>query len=335
MSLKPRPWLLPLTPLYRAGLAVKNHLYATRRLATQTLANPVLSIGSLSTGGAGKTPAVLALAGLLTRNGHQVDVLSRGYGRTSQAVAHVDPNGTPQDFGDEPLELARAGLSVFVAAERYQAGFLAEQTNPATIHLLDDGFQHRRLARTADFVCLTLADLHDHLLPAGNLREPLISLRRAQAILLREEEAEQLYPVTSRLTRAYHWTLRRTLTLPPDAPTHPFAFCALARPQSFFSSLPLLAGQRAFPDHHPYPLTDCDPLIAAARQANANGFLTTAKDAVKLTPAHHASLAAIGPVAVATLTCTFLHERDQVLRQLRKFLPQDRPRPKTDRTPGD
>lgn len=331
MMRQPRPWLLPLTPLYRAGLAVKNGLYDNRRLSIRTLRNPIVSVGSLSTGGAGKTPAVLALAGLLTRNGYQVDVLSRGYGRTSKAVAHVDPAGTPADFGDEPMELARAGLSVFVAAERSQAGMLAEQTSPNTIHLLDDGFQHRRLARTADLVLVTLADLHDHLLPAGNLREPLTSLRRAQAILLREEEAEAIFPVTSRLTHAYHWTLRRTLNLPPAAPTRPFAFCALARPQSFFSSLASLVGQQAFPDHHPYPLADCDTLVAAARQAGANGFLTTAKDAVKLTPAHHAALAAIGPVAVATLTCTFLYEKDQVLRQLRKLLPNHTP----DHTPND
>ena len=330
MIRQPRPWLLPLTPLYRAGLAVKNHLYDKRRLPIHTLANPVISVGSLSTGGAGKTPAVLALADLLTRNGYQVDVLSRGYGRTSQAVAHVDPAGTPADFGDEPLELARAGLSVFVAAERYQAGLLAEQLNPNTIHLLDDGFQHRRLHRNLNLVCVTLADLHDRLLPAGNLREPLHALLRAGALILREEEAEEIYAVTSLKFRAYTWTLRRTLSLPPDAPTRPFAFCALARPQSFLSSISAV-GSLTFPDHHPYPLADCDTLLAAARQAGANGFLTTAKDAVKLTPAHHAALAAIGPVAVATLTCTFLYEKDQVLRQLRKFLPNHRP----DHTPDD
>ena len=315
-----RSWLLPLTPLYRAALAAKNHLYDTRRLPVRTLRNPVLSIGSLSAGGAGKTPAVLALAHILTQSGYAVDVLSRGYGRISRKVAHVDPAGTPAGFGDEPLELARAGLSVFVAAERHQGGLLAEQTNPNTIHLLDDGFQHRRLARTADLVLLTLADLEDHLLPAGNLREPLPALRRASAILLREEEAARIQPALTHHTQAPCWLLRRTLTLPSGAPTRPFVFTGIARPEPFLAALPQAVGHLFFPDHHPYPLDNCDALLTAARQANANGFLTTAKDAVKLTPAHHARLAALGPLAVATLTVTFPGEHDQVLPQLRHML---------------
>ena len=317
-----RPWLLPLNPLYRVGLAVKHYLYATRRLPIHRLKSPVLSVGSLSAGGAGKTPAVLALARLLTQNGYAVDVLSRGYGRTSQAVAQVDPNGTPQDYGDEPLELARAGLSVFVGAERYQAGLLAEELNANTIHLLDDGFQHRRLDRTCDIVLVTLADLRDHLLPAGNLREPLRSIRRASALILREEEADEIYAVTSRISRAYTWTLRRTLSVPENAPTRAFAFTGIARPQDFLAALPALAGQLTFPDHHPYSLADCDRLVQAARAVGANGFLTTAKDAVKLTSEHRGRLAVVGPVMTVTLAATFLHEREQVLRQLRRFLPK-------------
>ncbi len=321
-----RPWLLGLNPLYRLGVEVKNHLYATRRLRVHTLAHPVVSVGSLSAGGAGKTPAVRALADLLLRNGYAVDVLSRGYGRTSQVVARVDPEGSPEEFGDEPLELARAGLSVFVGADRYEAGLLGEQFSGSAgkrtlVHLLDDGFQHRRLHRDYDIVLVTLADLHDRLLPAGDLREPLRSLRRAEAVVLREEEAGEVYAVTSRLTHARHWTLRRTLRLPQDTPTRPLAFAGIARPQGFFDAL-TLAGRLAFPDHHPYVLADCDRIVAAARQAGANGLITTAKDAVKLTPAHRARLAAGGPLAVAALDATFLDENEQVLRQLRKALPQ-------------
>ncbi len=316
-----RPWLLPLNPLYRAGLAVKNGLYAKRRLAVRRLARPVISVGSISAGGAGKTPAVLALAEMLKRHGYAADVLSRGYGRKSKVVAQVDPAGTAAEFGDEPLELARTGLSVFVGAERYEAGLLAERVSASTVHLLDDGFQHRRLHRTFDIVLVTLADLRDHLLPAGNLREPLRNVRRADVIILREEEAEEIYAVTSKLTRAFHWTLRRTLKVPKDAPLKPFAFAGIARPQTFFAGL-ASTGQRAFADHHAYSLADCETLVAAARQVGADGFVTTAKDAVKLTPAHHSKLAAVGPVAVATLECGFLYEKDQVFRQLRRVLPE-------------
>ena len=314
-----RPWLLPLNPLYRAGLAMKNGLYNKRRLTVRRLANPVISVGSISAGGAGKTPSVLALAEMLTRHGYAVDVLSRGYGRESKVVAQVDPAGSAAEFGDEPLELARAGLSVFVGAERYEAGLLAEQVNARAIHLLDDGFQHRRLHRTFDIVLVTLADLRDHLLPAGNLREPLRNIRRADAIIVREEEAEEIYAVTSRLTRAFHWTLRRTLKVPADAPLQPFAFAGIARPETFFPGVSSV-GRRAFADHHAYSLVDCESLVAAARQVGADGFVTTAKDAVKLTPAHHASLAAVGPVAVAALECSFLYEQDQVMRQLGRVL---------------
>ena len=114
---------------------------------------PVVSIGNLSTGGAGKTPLTIALAKLLTARGFQVDVLSRGYGRRSALSLAVNPNGTTEDFGDEPLLIARAaGVPVFVGAQRYEAGLLAEasansnqnDTRPQ-VHILDDGFQHRQL----------------------------------------------------------------------------------------------------------------------------------------------------------------------------------------------
>ena len=315
-----RPWLLPLNPLYRVGLALKNYLYTMQRLQTRRLTRPVISIGSLSAGGAGKTPSVLALAELLTWNGYEVDVLSRGFGRRSKGTMRVDPAGSADMFGDEPLELARAGLDVVVGADRYKAGLLAERDKPGAIHLLDDGFQHRQLHRTFDIVLVTLADMTDSLLPAGNLREPLSTLRRADAIVLREEEAAAIYPITSRLTKAAHWTLRRTLVISEDAPSRPFVFAGIARPQSFFAEVNHAVGQLAFADHHAYSSADCATLVQAAQKAGADGFLTTAKDAVKLTPDHITKLAAVGAVSIAKLACRFLHEEDQVLRQLRRVL---------------
>ena len=106
---------------------------------------PVVSIGSISAGGAGKTPFLIMLGELLKDRGLAFDVLSRGYGRRTKGVALVDPNGTPQEFGDEPLLIARKlGVPVIVGEDRYAAGQFAEQKFGPQAHLLDDGFQHRR-----------------------------------------------------------------------------------------------------------------------------------------------------------------------------------------------
>ncbi|PYV49254.1 MAG: tetraacyldisaccharide 4'-kinase, partial [Acidobacteria bacterium] len=124
----------------------------------------------------------------LKQRGIAFDVLSRGYGRETHGTMAVAPNGTSLDFGDEPLLIAqRLGCPVIVGESRYQAGVLAEKKDDSTIHILDDGFQHRSLARDFDIVLLTSEDLHDQLLPAGRLREPLSSLRRADAVVLTEE----------------------------------------------------------------------------------------------------------------------------------------------------
>jgi tetraacyldisaccharide 4'-kinase len=134
MTQAARPWLAPLVPLYRFGIALRglglhSGLEPVRRLGT-----PVVSIGNLSTGGAGKTPLAIALARALVARGLHVDVLSRGYSRTGQATARVDPNGTAEDFGDEPLVIAReAGVPVYVAPQRYQAGLLAERESATSI----------------------------------------------------------------------------------------------------------------------------------------------------------------------------------------------------------
>ncbi len=128
MSGSPRPWLAPLVPLYRLAIGARELSLRAGFASVHRLRSPVVSVGSLSAGGAGKTPLTLTLARALAQRGVHVTVLSRGYGRLSAAPARVDPNGSAAEFGDEPLEIARAsGLPVYVAAERYQAGLLAER----------------------------------------------------------------------------------------------------------------------------------------------------------------------------------------------------------------
>ncbi|HEY1895510.1 MAG TPA: tetraacyldisaccharide 4'-kinase, partial [Terracidiphilus sp.] len=126
-----RRMLLPLTPLYRLGLALRESRLRSGREPVRRLRFPVISIGNLSTGGAGKTPFAIALARTLTEAGFAVDVLSRGFGRQANFPARVRPDGTAAEFGDEPLLIAReSGVPVYVASQRYQAGLLAESDAP-------------------------------------------------------------------------------------------------------------------------------------------------------------------------------------------------------------
>jgi tetraacyldisaccharide 4'-kinase len=326
-----RLWAYPFVPIYAAGLALKQRLAREPRSLTW----PVISIGSLSAGGAGKTPAVIALAELLAANGYSPTVLSRGYGRAATArntpdevVPHAP--AAADRFGDEPTLIAqRTGLPVWVCADRFLAGHSAEQqalahtfaptTEQASteaahppLHILDDGFQHRRLARTLDIVLLTADDLADTLLPAGNLREPLRAMGRAGVLILREDEAAALIPHLPPSKPI--WTIRRTLRFPQPlgiftAGLRPMAFCGLARPEGFSAALAEagcgLSGTLAFADHRRYTHADIDQLLTTARQHQATGFITTEKDAVKLTPALRAQLEEHGPLMVAALDATF------------------------------
>ncbi len=289
-----RRLLLPLVPVYRAGLALREARLRSGREPVRRLGRPVVSIGNLSTGGTGKTPLTIALVQALTHRGVYVDVLSRGYGRNSRGAARVRPAGTAEEFGDEPLVIAReAGVPVYVAAERYEAGRMAEAEAPSSrslqLHLLDDGFQHCQLARDADILLMNSRDWQDHLLPAGNLREPRSALRRAHVLAIPAEEPELDAEI-----KAYSrsdgsivpiWRLRRRMDVPRIAGPI-IAFCGIARPEQFFSGVESaglqIASRVAFPDHHRYIEHDIDCLIDAARSVRAAAFLTTEKDRVRL-----------------------------------------------------
>jgi tetraacyldisaccharide 4'-kinase len=322
-------------PLYAAGLATKDGLRAVGALPTRKLRWPVVSVGSLSAGGAGKTPVVIALAELLRGRGWSVDVLSRGYGRAGRGVERVDPEaeGAARQFGDEPVMMAqRTGVPVWVGADRFAAGSAAEAGGHTTrdLHLLDDGFQHRGLARTADIVLVTEDDLEEAMLPAGNRREPLAALRRADVVVLREEECARTEAQVRQFMReeAALWTVRRTLELPraPD-PLHTdgglIAFCGIARPENFVETLRSggahVAGSIAFPDHHRYTAENMQQLTAFLRERGGSAFITTEKDAVKLTHELRAQLEAAAPVLIARLQAAFL-DPEQAARELEERL---------------
>ncbi len=333
-----RRMLLPLTPLYRFGLALREVRLRSGREPVRRLRFPVISIGNLSTGGAGKTPFAIALARALVEAGFAVDVLSRGFGRQATAPARVHSEGTTAEFGDEPLLIAReAGVPVYVARQRYEAGLLAEADarldasplkknavilsegrapgSPTTgprrwggsapavegpavpdpsrlahhpaIHILDDAFQHRQLHRDIDILLLNRADWHDHLLPAGNLREPRRAVLRASVIALPAESSEFETELRSWGWQGPIWRLHRRMEVPPVSDPV-LAFCGIARPGQFFAGLEAaglrLARRVAFRDHHHYTARDLDRLQATARATGATALVTTAKDQVRMTP---------------------------------------------------
>jgi tetraacyldisaccharide 4'-kinase len=335
-----RPLLLPLSPLYGAVLTVKRRMFRAGLLKKRRLANVVISVGSVSAGGAGKTPVVMALADMLRRRGYAVTILTRGFGRAPKTIERVEPHGDASWFGDEPVLLAqRTGVPVFVGANRYNAGLLAEQNQIAgkiAVHLLDDGFQHQKLARNIDIVVLTQEDVDDALLPAGNLREPLSALREADIIVVREEEAERLQRFIAKLPQKKKpivtWVVKRRLSLDGDAQkplsAKPLAFCGIARPKGFTAML-LAEGCRpvemvAFADHHAYGDVDIKRLLDAARQFGADGFVTTEKDAVKLTPAMRERLETVGPLVVARLSVEFSDELEALLHLIAMEMRLDR-----------
>ncbi len=291
-----RNLLTPLTPLYRLGLTLRERRLASGREPIRRLRFPVISIGNLSTGGAGKTPLTIALAQALTSRGIAVDVLSRGYGRRRRLTARVDPGGTVEDFGDEPLLIAQqAGVPVYVAPQRYDAGLLAESefsltaqaapAAPQVVHILDDGFQHRQLHRDIEILLINRADWNDRLLPAGNLREPLRAAMRASVIAIPVTESDLESELRAWGWNGPVWRLNRSMEIPPVEGSV-MAFCGIARPLQFFAGLAVaglhIAGHSVFPDHHRYTARDLDHLAAQARSAGAATLLTTEKDAVRL-----------------------------------------------------
>lgn len=290
-----------LSTIFAAGVAARNALYDRHVFKVRRLSRPVVSIGNISAGGTGKTPFVIALGKLLKQRDIAFDVLSRGYGRKPAGVAVVDPQGTPDQFGDEPLLLARKlQVPVVVGADRYQAGLLAEKQFNTRLHLLDDGFQHRRLHRDFDIVMLPTADLHDALLPLGRLREPLSALRRADAVVIPGAVTEQAESTAYLSTVENIWKVRRVLEVDQPVGTA-LAFCGIARPEQFFLQLRSLgivvASTITFRDHHHYLQSDIDRLLKGKQAAGAECFITTEKDLVNLTTLTHR----LQPLHVASL----------------------------------
>jgi tetraacyldisaccharide 4'-kinase len=309
--------LNPLSTIYGSVVGARNALYDRGILRARRLQGPVISVGNLSAGGSGKTPFVMLLGELLKARNIKFDVLSRGYGRESKGVRLADPAGLPQEFGDEPLLIARKlQVPVIVGEDRYEAGRFAESRFGVHLHLLDDGFQHRALARDFDIVLVTPQDAKDRLLPSGRLRETLGALGRADVVVLSSGAAAESFPVEGKLV----WRVRRGI-VPQNVPARPIVFCGIARPQNFVLQLRAAniepVAEAFYRDHHAYSEKDVHDLLALKQRSEAGGFVTTEKDAVNL----GGYLSTLAPLAVvpvkmelsdaANAVDTMLHKIDE------------------------
>lgn len=307
--------------LYGRATALRRRYYAGSR--AKRLLRPVVSVGNIAVGGRGKTPLVAHLAELLLARGERPAILSRGYARRDPrpgVTVVSDGSHVLADLaraGDEALMLARAlpGVAVLVAKDRHWAGALAERRLGATVHLLDDGFQHVKLARDVDLVVVAPADAEARPLPRGRLREPFEAVRRADAVLIADAEAEAVEAMAERwgLERAFG-VLRRSdpprliepwgLAVPEPRDKSVFAVAGIAGPGRFFFDLERggwrVAGRVAVPDHHAFSRADAARLVARARALGAEMILTTEKDATRLLPLRPLGM----PVAFVPLRVT-------------------------------
>jgi tetraacyldisaccharide 4'-kinase len=272
-----------LSAIYGAAVKARNGRFEDGKRVPKQLTAPVVSIGNISVGGSGKTPFTILMGSLLNQRSIPFDILSRGYRRESTGIKVVDPNGKVSDYGDEPLLIAkRLAVPVIVGSDRYQAGLRAERRFTSELHLLDDGFQHRQLARQFDIVLVSEEDLTDKLLPVGRLREPVSALSRADALVIASTQPGEPFLEFGKPI----WRVIRTLRIPPRPPKRPVAFCGLARPERFFKDLNSKGIEPcalvAFRDHHRYTRREIDKLRKIADRNKADGYVTTQKDLMNL-----------------------------------------------------
>ncbi len=298
-----------LAALFGAVVRVRNAAYDRGLFTAHRIAVPVLSVGNITLGGAGKTPLVEHLVSLLHDEGVAPCVVTRGYGRVTRGTVVVsDARGTivtAREGGDEPVQMARKFPWLPIVADGLRVrgcGLAIERFQPDVI-VLDDAFQHRACARDLDIVAIDAAraDTELRMAPLGRLREPLAHLRRASLIVLtRCSDTVQVDVLAARLssfsdapivrTRFAIAALRDALDgrgVGMDAvQERVIAFCGIGSPDAFRTTLAeaglATAALRAFPDHHTYAARDLEALRVLARRHDTQTFVTTEKDVARL-----------------------------------------------------
>ncbi len=312
-----REFLLPLSVLYYGA-----HLWKQRKITPQKLSKPVICIGNVVVGGAGKTPVAIAIAELLKACGKKVAFITRGYGGSATSALRVDPaTHTYQQVGDEPLLLARVAPT-YVSPNRMEAGKKAI-ADGAEILLMDDGLQNNTIVKDVSFMVVdgAVGFGNKGIFPAGPLREPAHqAAKRVQAIIQigkdQKRHLEKLMPkpplieaslnVDENWLRDYDYLKTKKL----------YAFAGIGRPQKFYDSLSALgftiAAQKDYPDHFPYTETDIDMMYAAAQKIEAQ-LITTEKDFLRIPPASRKDVLAM-PVRLQ------FKEEEKILDILKTYL---------------
>lgn len=292
--------------LYRCVVVLRGWLYDSRILKSYRSPIPVISVGNVTAGGNGKTPLCLALAYEMRKRGYSPAILSRGYGGSRRGPYRVQPGDRCGDVGDEAVLMAEAGIPVYIARKRVAGIKLIERDPAINLVILDDGLQHRALARSLDIVSIFVGSsraidefVAGHLLPRGMFREPRHrALRRAQMIVLSYRTVEEpsaireldpriveILPHTASVFRSF-LTPAAVTSLATGQAITPGKVCALAaigNPEGFFQSLESMGYQIrerfVFPDHHIFSVPELERVFA--RFPN-EVFVCTLKDAVKL-----------------------------------------------------
>jgi tetraacyldisaccharide 4'-kinase len=290
--------LRPLSGLFGVGVELRGLGYRVGVLRVRHAPIPVVSVGNLAVGGTGKTPVTLWLARALAGRGLRVGVVSRGYGGTARGVTIVSrgsgPEVSPDQVGDEPVMMAKSFAGPVITAARRIDGAVAAAELGCELIVLDDGFQHRAIARAFDLVLVDAR--RGPLLPAGPLREPLRAVRRADAVgLVARDEGEAPVPLAGDVpvhrmrfepvalveSIAGRWRERPIGQL---AARRVVAVVGVARPESFYSLLrrweAVIDEVFEYPDHHRYTREDWQRI--ARRGHSADFIVTTEKDLVKL-----------------------------------------------------
>ncbi len=306
-SLPYRILLWPISVIYGALVRFRNLLYLKGILKRARPSGVrIISVGNITVGGTGKTPVTLHLADRLKEMGIKVAILSRGYQRTTTGPKVVSDGERllmgPSEAGDEPYLMARRlkGVPVVVSERRtLGAELVKERFNPQVI-ILDDGFQHLAIERDLDIVLLDGRILHEnpYLLPAGPVREPASSLKRADIVLLKGGAALPhgfAHYINGKPLWGFHYRADGLLDKafreaggPELLEGRPIlAVCGIAEPASFFATLEAcgaeIRGRLAFPDHHGYTSEDVAAIKESVEKTGAEWVVTTEKDGVKLT----------------------------------------------------
>ena len=304
------PLLAPLAGLYHTGVTLRCLYY--KKKWTRRLPGFVVSVGNLSLGGTGKTPAVFMTAQWAFQEGHHVAILSRGYGGRYKEGVYVlssgsEIYGTPHECGDEPYLLAQSlpGVPVILSRNRYLAGMEAYKRFGSRYFILDDGFQHLALKRDLDILLLDGRNPFGNrrLFPWGPLREPIGNIERADTIILTranenspnmglQDFLEARFPGKP-IFRSDHIPNKLILSngsIMEDARflqgKKVIAFSGIARPGSFRETLERLGARvlffKAFKDHHPFRSKEVAWLFSKSQELGADFMLTTEKDWVRL-----------------------------------------------------